>query len=239
MKNYSIFLAFFLTVMFVGCEDDNDTNEVQVGKGTLSTHFHPVVGMDDLVTGNYYVVNGDSISWELSQFYISDIKVWKDASGNQKESFNDIYKLIKPNHADIALGELPTGKYYGIEFYVGIADSTVNHADPSLAIGDLAPQNPSMHWSWNTGYIFLKVEATRKSDQQSLVYHIGTDKLATKVVVQKEFTIQANTTNPLMIMVDHAAILSGLDFDTENKTHTMNNMPLAMKVVDNLPNAFK
>jgi hypothetical protein len=237
MKKYSIFLAF-LALGFVGCEDDDD-KEVPVGDGTLSAHFHPVVGMDDLVVGNNYEVNGDSISWELSQFYISDVKVWKDASGNQKETLSGVYKLVKPNHADIDLGQLPAGSYYGIEFYVGIADSTTNHADPSLASGDLAPQNPSMHWSWNSGYIFLKIEGTRTSDQQDLEFHVGTDKMATKIMVQKEFTIQENATNKVMIMVDHGAMLAGLDFDTENNTHTMDNMPLAKKIMGNLKNSFK
>ena len=240
MKKYSLLLAIAV-LSFVACDndDDDDTTPSSSTEAAMGIHFHPKVGMEDLVIGNDYTVNGETISWSMSQFYVSKIKLWKDALGNEKLSIPNSYYLVKPNHATAGLGNVPVGKYYGIEFYFGVADSAVNHADPSLALGDLAPQNPGMHWSWNTGYIFLRAEGEIKSGVNTgtnFEYHVGLDKMARMVTVAKEFNVAANVQNEVMIMVDHAAMLNGLDFATDTETHTGDNMPLALKIADNMPN---
>jgi hypothetical protein len=59
------------------------------------------------------------------------------------------------------------------------------------------------------------------------------------VTVAKEFNVEYGTLNVLPIEVDHKAILTGVDFTTDTVTHTMDNMMLAMRIANNIPNAFK
>jgi hypothetical protein len=75
-------------------------------------------------------------------------------------------------------------KFSSIDFVLGV-DTSFNHDDPS-AFPNNSPLNimnaGSMHWGWNTGYIFISVEG--KADtladgidnfDLSYSYHIGTD----------------------------------------------------------------
>lgn len=87
----------------------------------------------------------------------------------------DNYFLIdeeKPNSKIISLENVPDGEYTSINFTIGV-DSIDNCSGAQS--GALDPIN-GMFWTWNTGYIFLKLEGI--SDFSSLPnslyeYHIG------------------------------------------------------------------
>lgn len=240
-----------VALTFTSCnnDDDNQTTDSQVidgGYGELSLHFHPMSGMSEFsTTETYSTPDNWNYNVQLSQFYISNISVWLDPIGSQKASFDNLNYLVKPDEMLYNLGGLPVGTYYGIDFSIGIADSATNHADPSAASGDLAPQSPSMHWSWNTGYIFVKIEgqyadSTDKTGTpvHNFAYHVGMDNMVRNVSLGHEFTVQRNVSNEVMVMVNHAAVFETIDFSQDTLTHTMNNMPLAMEVANNLVNAF-
>ncbi|MNY21557.1 hypothetical protein D3C86_1551140 [compost metagenome] len=79
-----------------------------------------------------------------------------------------------------------------IQFGIGVPGD-INHNDPSLFPAanplNIAIAN-DMHWDWNPGYIFIKVEA--KVDtivdgitncNHNLVYHVGTDSYFTSKTI--------------------------------------------------------
>lgn len=247
MKKLTLILSAAV-LLFSACEkddDDNTDNTPTTGLANLGLVFHSKAGDQDLVLNQPYTNEfNQNFDVELSQFYISDVKLWADASGNTKVSIPDSYFLFQPTHKEFNLGMVPSGTYYGVEFVVGIADSATNHGDPALQDGVLAPQNPSMHWSWNSGYIFVRLEGSYAKTQggaptNHYEFHLGMDNLARTVEISKEIEVTYGASNSAMIMVDHKAFLKGVDFSADTVTHTMDYMMLAMKIANNLPNAFE
>ena len=249
MKNI-LWILGAVALLATSCkkDDDDTTTTPTTGSGVadFSLHFHPMAGMEDFSTSSTYTTPDDwNYNIELSQFYVSGIELWKDALGTEKLSLDSVYLLVKPSQMSYELGEIPSGTYYGVDFNIGIADSAVNHGDPSAATGVLAPQSPSMHWSWNSGYIFVKIEgnyadSTDKTGSLDHHYelHVGMDSMVRSVSLSKEFTVTEDVASELMIMVDHTAVFETIDFSQDSITHTMDNMPLAMEVANNLANAF-
>ncbi len=65
---------------------------------------------------------------------------------------------------------MPSGEYTGLTFTVGV-DSTRNVSGAQT--GALDPTQ-GMFWSWNTGYIFMKLEGySPQSEKGGLTFHIG------------------------------------------------------------------
>ncbi len=78
----------------------------------------------------------------------------------------------KPSSAFITLPDIPAGDYTGVSFIIGV-DSTRN--TPGVQTGALDPVN-AMFWSWNTGYIFVRMEGNSPVSPQpnnKLLFHIG------------------------------------------------------------------
>ncbi len=121
-----------------------------------------------------------------------------------------------------------------IQFGIGVP-SSINHNDPSLFPNDnplnIAIAN-DMHWDWNPGYIFFKVEA--KVDtivdaitncNHNLVYHVGTDNFyTTKSVSGLQWTPIASGLNEAWLKIDLKNFFenptSPIDVKTETSTHS-------------------
>ncbi len=94
------------------------------------------------------------------QYYVSGIRLIHD--GGQETSVEDTWLLVDAgNDVNFELGSHTISNIEGISFYIGV-DRDTNNADPSLhAPGHpLAPQNPSMHWGWQSGYRFVAIEGS-------------------------------------------------------------------------------
>lgn len=102
------------------------------------------------------------------------------------------YGLLSPDNsakASFTFKDIPKGIYEGIRFTIGV-DSIANHSDPAIWPNDHALSimvGGSMHWTWNSGYIFIKVEGQYDipgSSPGGFAYHLGRDDL--KVVYTQE-----------------------------------------------------
>lgn len=112
---------------------------------------------------NHTVQNnlGNVIQLTRLQYYLTQFSIVHD--GNQITTIHsDTVALI--NAADgayslVDLGDVTITDVEGIIFYVGV-HTPVNNADPALQIpgSPLAPQSPSMHWGWASGYRFVAME---------------------------------------------------------------------------------
>ena len=106
---------------------------------------------------------GHDFQVERLQYYVSNLSIIHD--GGVETPINvDTVALM--NAADgvfstIELGSHTITSVEGVKFYIGVPQPT-NNADPSLYGPDhpLAPQSPSMHWGWASGYRFLAYEGT-------------------------------------------------------------------------------
>jgi hypothetical protein len=99
---------------------------------------------------------------------------------------NSSYFLAKETNATskkVVLRVIPTGDYTEFKFMIGV-DSLRNTMDISRRKGVLDPGNAThdgdgMYWSWNSGYIIMKLEGTSPqvpadaAGNQKYRYHIG------------------------------------------------------------------
>lgn len=91
-------------------------------------------------------------------YYVSQIILVHD--GGQETPISNTWMLVDVSEqTSLNLGSYPITVLEAIKFAVGV-EAAVNHSDPSTypASHPLAPQMPSMHWGWTSGYRFIAME---------------------------------------------------------------------------------
>ncbi len=180
MKHIVICLAFILTLS--ACKKDIIES---TDPGELTVEFDNIVGGQNLQlnTGTYTNSSGESFSIDLLQYYISNIQLVK-ADGNIYTVPQDSsYFLIKEQDVTTHKAKLkvPGGEYVGLRFVLGV-DSLRNTMDITKRTGVLDPSggmSNGMYWSWNSGYIFFKMEGLSTfapadpNGNKKIRYHIG------------------------------------------------------------------
>lgn len=216
----------------------------------------PKATTGDLALSTQFVVNGspyhaDSVyvddfshNYKISftNVYLSQLKF--EGDDGAETSFTTSHVLLKPETGTYSLGKIKAGHYHELKFNIGI-DSVTNHSDPNSypATSPLYPQSPSMHWTWNSGYIFYKIEGSVDTDsdgsfETSFRFHIGTDGLLRKGSYVIHSDMKAGVTNTVSMKVDLGKFLKGINLSVDNSTHTMNDLPLATRVANNSTTAI-
>lgn len=163
-----MFSAFLL--LWSGCKKDESSES---GTAELRVSFRLLHQGDPLTTGTDYVNgSGESYQVDVCKFYVSNVKVI--SSGGQSASEKESYHLIdhaNPESRELKL-MLAKGTYTQLEFMIGV-DSTRNVSGAQT--GALDPML-GMFWTWNSGYIFAKLEGrspVSTAPRQAFTYHIG------------------------------------------------------------------
>jgi hypothetical protein len=252
MKKIKLILILSALISLVGITSCNDktvepTNQTQ----SLSLNFSAKVGTKDLdYTSSFTTDAGARYTVSMFRYYVSNIRLIK--SDGTEYPINNKYLLVTPSVANYDLGQVPVGSYKGIKFSVGI-DSVTNHADPTVypVTNPLAIQSPAIHWSWNSGYIFMMIEGscdttvanndvlTYGQYSHGMFYHIGMDPLLRTIDLSNAaFTVSSANSATVSISADLNKVLKNVDIKTENASHTMGSMPLATRIADNISSAF-
>ena len=110
---------------------------------------------------SYTTPDGYEVEFSRMQYYMCDFVITHD--GGQETALTDTYLLVNAHlNSSYSLGSWDgIASIEGIAFAIGV-DEANNHEDPVAWPSDhpLAPQNPSMHWGWASGYRFLAYEGT-------------------------------------------------------------------------------
>src|SRR5690554_3448972 len=176
----------FPLVLFTACKKEKPEPDFNTERlAPLLIEFDHINAGRKLVLEHetYKNAAGENYSISMLQYYISNIKV-KKADGTeyivpQEES----YFLIREQNLATRTAEVqvPEGDYTQLSFMVGV-DSLRNTMDVSDRTGVLDPAGDDehgMYWSWNSGYIFLKMEGMSDAapldptGQPKYRYHIG------------------------------------------------------------------
>ena len=158
-------------LMFAGCDKDEANGpaptEPQVPSMTIEMD-HLAGNRKFWFDTTYTNAAGENFTASMFKYYISNIRL-VDANG-VLHPIPESYFLV--DHADptsmtLELNDVEAGTYTGMKFIIGV-DSARNCSGAQS--GDLDP-GLGMFWTWNTGYIFMKLEGN--CPQGFFEYHIG------------------------------------------------------------------
>jgi hypothetical protein len=165
-----------LVIMFVGSQHLLLAQYLQL-------KFIPIAGNKALVLGDstYYTALNEPITFRNFLFYVSHIQLI-DAKGHTT-NLNNAYYLINASDTASLNIQLPVKPQIitAIQFTIGV-DSVKNVS--GVQTGTLDPML-GMFWTWNTGYIFAKLEGNSpvsKAPAHYVTYHIGGYKKAENAI---------------------------------------------------------
>lgn len=246
-------IALANLLILTACKDENPSNE-----GSLTIEFQHFFGTAPLKIGSSYT-NSSNETFTLTTFdyFVSNIVLQK-ADGSSyivpQESSYFLIKLSEGNKSLIHLNNIPLGDYKSITFMIGI-DSLRNTMEPARRTGalDIGGRAEGMYWTWNTGYIFLKMEgnseAVPDTQDKRFYFHIGgyggystptINNLRTVKIdfPQENLKIAAGKNSLLHLKVDASKI-----FSTPNTIKIADNpnvmfSPFSANIADNYANMF-
>ncbi len=164
MKNISkLFLAIFTTLAIISCQKEEEIGPND--KNSVTLEFDNRVGDQKLVLGTTKAKNaaGEEFTVTKLNYFVSNIALKKE--NGEVVKFSDQYFLVRQSEANslnITLKDVPAANYTGLTYTIGV-DSLKSISDVSQRTGVLDPASygaDNMYWSWNSGYIFFKMEGT-------------------------------------------------------------------------------
>ncbi|HMQ46945.1 MAG TPA: hypothetical protein PKA00_05600 [Saprospiraceae bacterium] len=245
MKNFKfLFLAFLAlpALVITGCKNEDDTpSETNT---EVSFEFGYTVNDGDFQVGQVYTIGGTAVQIDVLNFYVGGIELHPEEG--EHTHVEGKYLLVKPDVDEYEVTEVKSGHYHEIKFFVGVApeensqteeDFTSRNADDPLAI-----QDPTMHWSWNSGYKFLRIDGKVDTDgdgtpETPMAMHLGNDDMLKNLEFPAHHDIEGDHTH-LHFHFNINELLDGIDLSTDYSTHTGDNLPLATKLRDNLSKAL-
>jgi len=237
-NNFYLLIAFLgLGLIIFSCNEDDTPATPMV---TPQVDLQLRVGSETLTMGNTYDINGTALQVNIAQFYMGDIELTGPETSNP-----DDYFIVGTGQNSFTLPEVEIGTY---DFSFGVGVNAEINALPEddftsrPASDPLGVQNPSMHWSWNLGYRFMRIDGMVDTDaddipDQAVEYHLGSDAFYAVLTSpnQIEFTEENST---ITMRFDLGALLNGADLSTGEVTHVGDNRPLADLMLANYPQAF-
>ncbi len=257
MKNL-FYILIFSSLFMASCQKAKESVPAPFlpgDKGSLILEFDAVVGARNLQlnTSTYKNPKGENFTVSKLEYYISNISL-KNSQGEVYVVPQDsCYFLVKESDKEsqlLKINNVPAGDYTEVSFIVGV-DSLRNTMDISRRTGALDVAN-GMYWSWNSGYIFFKIEGTSPEVPSEkggkYRYHIGgfggyqsktincirTVKLP---LGNEKATVRKNISPQVHITVDILKFF-GQNLSIKERPEVMFS-PYAPSIADNFPSMFE
>lgn len=232
MKNYLLAILSIAVLTISACTEET-------GEGTLTLKYEAQINDQALAFNTDYDLNGETVHFELIQFYVSDVHI-HDADGANMIEVKDVAFIDLSDESTTSFSKvLEAGSYKNPMYTVGLSED-LNASDPStFESGHPLSLGNSMYWMMSNAYIYFKIEGFRTvaGVDEPFVYHVGHAVLGLGKMGNKAFTINDGNTTTIVNTLDLNSLFANIDFDTESETHTMNNMPLANKMMSNFTDA--
>lgn len=260
--NRLFYFLLFLTVLFasckkMGCTDveaenynpdatHDDSSCQYIANDSIKIKITPIYNNWDLeLDSAYSTEEGYGVKFTTISFFISHLANETDTINESSlYDFRDKGSQLLSKKADFNL-------YPSIQGFIGV-DSISNHSDPSAFDNenDLNIENAgTMHWGWNTGYIFVKIEGkvdtlSSGNFDHNFSFHAGTDaflqQLTFENILWEQTAQNEHTMNLLLSMSDFlSSDLNTIDLKDEFITHSNSGQQaLTEKVVVNFVNAL-
>jgi hypothetical protein len=185
IQNTSALFIAFAVLTLSSCKKDEETKPTNVNPGPITISMDHRAGNRALdFETDFVTANGDTVRFSTFNYYISNIELVREDGSVYVVPKDKSYFLVKEQDEaskEITLDSIPAGTYTGINFVIGV-DSAKSVSDISERTGVLDPVTGAagMYWTWNSGYIFMKVEGTSPQIARdstgaigSFYYHVG------------------------------------------------------------------
>jgi hypothetical protein len=266
-------LALSGLLFLSACDSADDSDDL----ASLRLDVEPLVGSQAFTANSPFAIGGTVGRLDIAHLYLSGLTLLHEdgreillmadpitvraQDENQTElqhTIDERYVLVDldAGRAPVALGEVPAGRYTGLRFLVGV-DGLDNRIAPEDAPAGhpLAPQDPSMHWNWNAGYVFLRLDGLLDVDGDGQVdastgtprdpasgqwrMHLGLTPNATTVTLDEPFTLRGGEQD-LHVQFDLARLVRDLDLGSASDRWCMTGgcADVAERVTRSLAPAF-
>jgi len=241
-------ILFLLCLPFIlMCKkDDDQEDDNTVEYHSLEVAFDHHFDETPLAFNNTEFTNdaGNNLGFYNFKYLISEVYLIQE--DGSKVAIQDQYAFINPleDRNSFVLDSVPDGHYKGIEFMIGLEETT-NMADPAQYPIDnpLSPILNGLHWSWQEGYIFLAMEGTYEKDGGigAFTYHIAFEQNQMDIDLETE-AFDFHDAGKLTIGFNVAEIFRNpynFDINAEgNFSHSSNDNGIANNLKTNVLNAF-
>jgi hypothetical protein len=226
--------------------------------------FDNIMGLDDFTLEKDYTnAAGETFNVNFLQYYISNIVLKAEDGSEYVVPQEESYFLVKEHDAatqNIQLSNIPEGNYNEVMFTIGV-DSLRNTMSPSQRTGVLdvgvEGAGKEMYWSWNSGYIFFKmegnstaIETTDTNPDGKFRYHIGgfggyetpmfTNVRTVSISLGRDAAKAREEAMPSVhIVVDILKVLEGTTTVSLREYPTVMVNPFSVKVSENYMKAFE
>lgn len=261
---FAVLVMLATLILPFSCDKNDDGEFGPNDKGSIILEFDNVVGSQNLQLNGpqtYTNANGDQFNVTLLNYYISNIKLKKSDGTVYTVPQDSSYFLVQESIAasrEIELNNIPAGDYTEVTFMVGV-DSLRNTLDLSKRTGILDPAahsgDDNMYWSWNSGYIFFKMEGlspqatTDAAGNKKFRYHIGgfggmnsktinNIKTVTRTFGDDKATVRSSITPQVHIIVDVLKAFEGSSKVSIGANTTVMFAPYSVNIANNYVEMF-
>ena len=259
MKKFIIpALAAFIFTSCTASLQQKKTAVAATAEGSISLIFENYAGNQTLSLNKdtFNTASGEKLTVSLLQYYISNISLKKTDGSIITIPQDQSYFLIKesdPASRQISL-TIPEGKYESVSFILGV-DSLRNTKPIAERTGVLDPATggAGMYWSWNSGYIFFKMEgyspvaSPGKNNDHKYRYHIGlfggmntptVNNVKTITLPLDKLKISEKKPAAAHIQTDILKMFSGVNDISIAKNTTVMVTPFSATIADNFTGMF-
>lgn len=247
IRNLVLFVIF---ISVISCVSDDDKNET----GDLKIQFKLMYGNVPLeMFKKYnYPQTGDTFYMTRLSFFISNIKAKAlNSEVLLKEidyvNLTDAYTSgIPSNGFEYQIKAVKTGTYDAIQFGIGVPKES-NALAPKDFPSSSVLSGISEYWSSWKSYIFFRPEGKIALDKSKnfdtdFALHLGSDNAYRTIDLSKKFTISSGNTTNFEVIIDMEKFFKSNTFHDIGSTpqiHSLSQMPVMVKLADNLLTAVK
>lgn len=256
--NYALTLIFASALLLACTNDDVDPVGTD-DKNDVTLEFDNRVGAQKMALGGTTYKNGSGEEFTLTRFnyFISNVALKKSDGAVVK--FPDQYFLIRqsdPTSWEPELKEVPAGDYTEISFLIGV-DSTRSVSGIENRTGVLDPASygdDAMYWSWNSGYIFVKMEGTspaaplNSAGKRAFEMHVGgyggrtaaapNNLRSVTLPLNGKATVRKNIAPTIHLVADFLKVFDGPKTVKLVETSSVHNPAVAGPIADNYMKMF-
>ena len=241
-------LSLIGVVALVGCKEDTIPPPAPAPEFSARIDVQPVFNGNTLhLDSTYTTQEGYLVQFTDLKFYLHDIR-------NGSNTMTDAMLFDYRERGTLLFsGSADATKFSSLSANLGV-DASDNHSDPS-AFANSSWLNISnsndMHWGWNPGYIFVKVEGkvdtipdANQVFDQTVVFHCGLDAyLQTLQFDNLNWVPTGENSHTLTLQLDMGTFLQGptqnIDLKTENSSHSAPGQEaITQKVMENFRDAL-